>query len=98
MHANAFIFIILLLFSSSVAAFPKISVQHQRSIENLAEIQVTNQTDKTLICYVAIDGHKLFFRLQPQQASLWYTATDPRFNHSQFSTWCDYLVLYPKYK
>lgn len=98
MRVKAFIYFIFLVFSISASAFPKIMVQHQRNNENLAEIQVTNKTAETLICYVAIDGHKLFFRLQPQQASLWYKATDPRFNHNQFSTWCDYLSLHPKYE
>jgi hypothetical protein len=81
-----------------VSALPKVSVQHQRNTQNLAEIQVTNQTAQALICYVAIDGHKVFFRLQPHQPSQWYKATDTRFNHTQFSTWCDYLSLHPKYQ
>lgn len=89
---------ILLLIATSVSALPKIFVQHQRNIENLAEIQVTNQTVEHLICYVAIDGHKIFFRLQGLQPSKWYKATDSRFNYSHFSTWCDYLSLHPKYQ
>ncbi len=72
-------------------------MQHQRNVNNLAEIQITNQTSKALICYVAIDGHKLYFRLQADQASQWYKATDIRFNYTSFSTWCDYLSLYPEY-
>jgi len=88
----------LLVFSTSVSAKPKILVQHQRSAKNLAEIKVTNQTVETLICYVAIDGHKIYFRLQPLQPSQWYKATDIRLNYSNFSTWCDYLYLHPKYK
>ena len=86
-----------LVFSTSVCARPKILVQHQRSVTNLAEIQVTNQTIETLICYVAIDGHRVYFRLQSLQPSKWYKATDTRLNHSNFSTWCDYLYLHPKY-
>lgn len=72
-------------------------VQHQRSINNLAEVQITNQTSKQLICYVAIDGHRLYFRLLANQPSQWYKATDPRFIYSNFSTWCDYLSLHPEY-
>ncbi len=88
----------LLMFSTSIIAKPKIALQHQRSAQNLAEIKVTNLTVETLICYVAIDGHRLYFRLQAHQPSKWYKATDPRLNFSNFSTWCDYLYLHPEYK
>lgn len=77
---------------------PKFMVKHQRNENNLAEVQVINQTTEALICYVAIDGHKIRFRLLPRQPSIWYRATDPRFNNNNFSTWCDYLSLYPKYQ
>ena len=87
----------LLVCSTSVVAQPKVTVQHQRSPKNFAEIQITNQTIEQLICYVAIDGHKIYFRLQANQPSKWYKATDTRFNYSNFSTWCDYLYLHPKY-
>jgi len=86
------------MFSISVSALPKLLIQHKRSVKNLAEIQITNQTSKALLCYVAIDGYKIFFILQPQQPSKWYNATDPRFNYNHFSTWCDYLSLYPEYQ
>lgn len=92
------LYLAVLMFSVSIHAMPKFSVQHQRSAQNLAEIQVTNQTIETLVCYVAIDGHKIYFRLPPYQPSQWYKATDTRFNFSNFSTWCDYLYLHPKYK
>ena len=98
MPIKIFFYFMLLVFSISVSAKPKILVQHQRSAKNLAEIKVTNQTVETLICYVAIDGHKIYFRLQPLQPSQWYKATDTRLNYSNFSTWCDYLYLHPKYK
>lgn len=88
----------LLVFSISLSAQPKFLVQHQRSVKNLAEIQVTNKTNEALICYVAIDGHKIYFRLQAMQPSQWYKATDTRFSNNNFSTWCDYLSLHPKYK
>ncbi|MBL4941193.1 MAG: hypothetical protein JKY81_05955 [Colwellia sp.] len=97
MQVKIFIYFILLVFSTSVAAIPKILVQYQRSVKNIAEIQVTNQTNEALICYVAIDGHKMFFRLQALQPSQWYRATGPGFNYNSFSTWCDYLFLHPKY-
>ncbi len=97
MLIKIFLYFILLVFSTSVIAMPKIVVNYQRNAKNLAEIQVTNQTIKKLICYVAIDGHKKYFRLQPKQSSQWYKATDTRLNYNNFSTWCDYLSLHPKY-
>jgi len=96
--AKIFFYFMLLVFTTPVSAQPKIAVQHQRSAKNLAQIKVTNQTIETLICYVAIDGHKIYFRLQANQPSKWYKATDTRMNSSNFSTWCDYLYLHPKYK
>ena len=98
MLKKTFLYFSLLMFSISVVALPKLLVQHKRNANNLAEIQITNQTTEALICYVAIDGHKIFFLLQPQQPSKWYKATDPRFNYNHFSTWCDYLSLHPEYK
>tara|TARA_R110001583_G_scaffold1542_13_gene12045 strand:+ start:1429 stop:1794 length:366 start_codon:yes stop_codon:yes gene_type:complete len=97
MIVKIFFYFMLWVFSTSVSAQPKVMVQHQRSVNNFAEIQITNQTIKTLICYVAIDGHKIYFRLQANQPSQWYKATDTRFNYSNFSTWCDYLDSHPKY-
>lgn len=88
-------YFICVVISTSAIAQPKVTVQHQRSIDNLAEIQISNQTSKELICYVAIDGYKLYFRLLPNQPSQWYKATDTRFNYTNFSTWCDYLSLHP---
>jgi hypothetical protein len=87
----------MLVLATSAIAQPKFSLIHQRNDRNLAEIQIKNNTLETLICYVAIDGHKIYFRLQANQPSIWYNATDPRYNFSNFSTWCDYLSLHPKY-
>jgi hypothetical protein len=94
------IFICLMLFSVNtlIYASPKILIKHNRNAKNLAEIRVINQTQKKLICSIAIDGHKIYFHLVPKQPSKWYTATDVRFNFSNFSTWCDYLLLHPKYQ
>jgi hypothetical protein len=89
---------ILLTVSTALYAAPKVMVKHQRNAQNLAQIQITNQTIKKLICYVAIDGHKIFFHLPARLPSQWYVATDVRFNHTNFSTWCDYLSLHPKYQ
>ncbi len=88
----------LLLFATSASAMPKITVKHQRNIKDFAEIQVKNSTMENLICYVAIDGHKILFRLKAIESSKWYAATDTRFNHTHFNVWCDYLKLHPKYQ
>jgi hypothetical protein len=89
---------ILLTFSQESLAKPKVLIKHQRDINNLAEIQVINQTATELICYVAIDGHKIKFKLPPRQHSKWYRATSPSMNYQNFSTWCDYLSLHPQYQ
>jgi len=98
MKIKIFICFILLAVNTAILAAPKVTVKHQRNGKNLAEIQLTNHTIEKLICYVAIDGYKIYFRLPPQRPSQWYVATDVRFNHSNFSTWCDYLSLHPKYQ
>ena len=91
-------FALLLLLSTSVLAMPKITVKHQRNIKGFAEIQVMNDTMENLICHVAIDGYKILFRLKAIESSKWYAASDIRFNHTNFSVWCDYLALHPKYQ
>ena len=98
MKIKIFICFILLAVNTGIYAAPKVMVKHHRNANNLAEIQIINQTIKKLICYVAIDGHKIYFRLPAEQPSKWYVATDERFNHTNFSTWCNYLSLHPKYQ
>jgi hypothetical protein len=98
MKFKAFICLLFFTVHTVIQASPKVLVKHQRNTRNLAEVQVINQTIEMLICYAAIDGHKIFFRLPPRQPSQWYVATDERFNHTHFSTWCDYLSLHPKYQ
>jgi hypothetical protein len=87
----------VLILATSVFAQPKFRLHHQRDAQNLAQIQVINETIDPLLCYVAIDGYKIYFRLLPRESSIWYKATDTRFNYSNFSTWCDYLSLHPEY-
>jgi len=98
MFSKSFIFFLLFLFTTSALAMPKIKVKHQRNIKGFAEVQVSNDTMENLICHVAIDGHKVLFRLKAIESSRWYVATDIRFNHTHFSIWCDYLELHPKYQ
>ncbi|PCH97377.1 MAG: hypothetical protein COB83_02580 [Gammaproteobacteria bacterium] len=97
MFRNFVLACLLLVFSTSVIALPNFSVQFKRNAKNIAEVQITNQTLRSLVCYVAIDGRKIFFLLRTFEPSKWYKATDPAFNYSHFSTWCDYLYLYPEY-
>lgn len=91
-------YFIILLTAFTTVAMPKITITNQRTVKGFAQIQVSNTTMKKLICHVAIDGRKVKFRLMPLQPSQWYTATDKRFNHQNFSVWCDYLALHPKYQ
>jgi hypothetical protein len=83
--------LLILLMTFEVISAPKITIKHQRNAEGFAQIQITNESMEKLICYIAIDGHKIKFRLMPIQPSKWYTATDTRFNHQNFSVRCDYL-------
>lgn len=59
--------------------------------------QIINNTPNLLACYVAIDGFRIKFRLRPLQRSIWYKATDTRFNYKDFSSWCDYIENHPEY-
>jgi len=98
MKAYIMLLLALLFWPIQGDAKPNISIKNQRSNENLAQIKITNNTTKALICHIAIDGHKIRFRLPPRLPSQWYQATDTRFNYTHFSTWCDYLSLYPQYQ
>jgi hypothetical protein len=98
MALKVFALFTALLFSINALAMPKITVKHQRNAEGFAEVQVSNATMENLICHVAIDGHKILFRLKVIEYSRWFTTTDIRFNHTNFSVWCDYLKLHPKYQ
>jgi hypothetical protein len=89
--------LLLLLTAQSVYSMPKITVTHQRTATGFAQVQVVNTTMEKLICHIAIDGHKLLFTLLALEKSNWHTATDKRYNHRNFSIWCDYISLYPQY-
>lgn len=98
MTIKLFALITALLFSFSALSMPKIAVKHQRNAKGFAQVQVSNSTMENLICHVAIDGNKVLFRLKAIEYSRWYTATDIRYTHTNFSIWCDYLKLHPKYQ
>ncbi|KGJ92612.1 hypothetical protein [Colwellia psychrerythraea] len=98
MTIKLFALLTAFLFSVSALSMPKIAVKHQRNAKGFAQVQVSNKTMENLICHVAIDGNKILFRLKAIEYSKWFTATDIRYNHSNFSIWCDYLSLHPKYQ
>lgn len=81
-----------------VSAKPKYKSFFGYSLQGFARVQVKNETSTDLACWVAIDGHKIKFRLPALNTSQWYTATDKRFNYQNFSTWCDYIDLHPEYQ
>lgn len=98
MSIKTFTLFSTIILSTSVLSMPKTTVKNQRNINGFVELQVSNSTMENLICHVAIDGHKTLFRLKAIESSRWFTATDIRFNHTNFSVWCDYLKLHPKYQ
>lgn len=93
------IFLILFgIISFATHALPKIHVEHRTNGQDIPSVKVTNKTALTLACYVAVDGYKKRFILQPYNASSWFSATDNSYNHTQFSTWCDSLEFHPEYE
>lgn len=84
--------------SHQVQAKPKYKSLFGHSLQGFARIQVKNETSKDLACWVAIDGHKIKFRLPALNTSQWYTSNDKRYNYQHFSTWCDYIDLHPEYQ
>lgn len=87
---------ISITFSSQ--ALPKYDVEHDTNAHGIARIKLTNATNTTLACYIAIDGYKKKFILGPFNSSKWYAATDKRFDTTSFRTWCDLLEFYPHYE
>ena len=88
----------VIIISPVIWASPKITLTFGESSDGFARVKIKNETFEPLACYVAIDGHKVKFQLQVKSASRWITATDQRFNYQNFSTWCDYLEIHPKYR
>jgi len=88
----------LSLFSLPVNALPKINVEHKTNLQGIPSVKITNETTLTLACYVAIDGYKKRFALQPFASSKWFSATSSTYEHTSFSTWCDSIEFHPKYK
>lgn len=97
MGIKIYFYIVMLTFSPVIVALPKVTVSFGDS-NGFARIKIKNETFEPLACYVAIDGHKVKFKLQGQSSSRWISATDKRFNYQNFSSWCDYLELHPNYQ
>ncbi|MFT5812758.1 MAG: hypothetical protein ACI9VT_000495 [Psychroserpens sp.] len=98
MKITGYFFAAVMMISPVIWASPKTTLTFGVSSDGFARVKIKNQTSEPLACYVAIDGHKVKFQLQFQSTSRWITATDQRFNYQNFSTWCDYLEVHPKFK
>lgn len=90
MHRFLLAFFLIIFFSQNALAEPKIKLIHKRGPDNRANLQVKNESNSNLICYVSIDGHKKHFKLRPFQRSKSFRATHSKFNSNHFSVWCDY--------
>lgn len=97
MKMTKYFFAALIIFSPVSLALPKVTVTFDKSSDGFARVRIKNETFVPLACFVAIDGHKIKFQLRAKSTSRWVTATDKRFNYRNFSTWCDYLEIHPKY-
>ena len=84
------LFLVLITFSISTIASPKIKVNHKRGSDNIAQVQVKNETNSYLKCYVAINGHKKHFVIPPFAPSKWYKARHSKYNSKHFSVRCEY--------
>jgi len=96
-----------LLFSVTIGVFITSFALHARprtenvygfSLDGYARVKIINRTAVDLACFVAIDGHKIKFKLAALAESKWYKATDKRFKYTDFHTWCDYIELHPEYQ
>jgi len=88
----------LVLFSAQLFSMPKITVNKKVNQQGYVEVTVKNNTQEPLACYVAINGQKVRFKLIPLALSKRYKATSKAQEHTDISTWCDYLEFHPRYK
>jgi hypothetical protein len=95
MNKIIFILILAILASFSVYPKPKYQIEYGFTAEKFAKTRIINETNSVLICYIAIDGYKRFFKLNPYQSSDWFKATDLRFTYRNFSHWCDFSTNHP---
>jgi hypothetical protein len=80
-------FVFFGIISFSINALPKIHVEHKTNGQGVPSVKVTNKTALTLACYVAIDGYKKRFILQPFNSSKRFSASSNLYDHTNFSTW-----------
>tara|TARA_R110000772_G_scaffold74292_4_gene161931 strand:+ start:962 stop:1270 length:309 start_codon:yes stop_codon:yes gene_type:complete len=97
MNITKYFCAVAIFISPVILASPKITISFGDS-NGFAQVKIKNETFEPLACYVAIDGHRIKFQLQVKSSSPWISATDKQFNYQNFSTWCDYLEIHPKYK
>jgi hypothetical protein len=90
--------IILLIISPLSWSLPKVTVTFNKTAAGFTQVKIRNETLESLACFVAIDGFQKKFQLRAKSSTQWITATDTRYNYQNFSTWCDYLDVHPKYK
>jgi hypothetical protein len=90
MYRFSLAFLVLIIFSNFALAKPQIKLIHKRGQDNKAMIQIKNESNYLLDCYVAIDGHKKHFKLKPNRLSKSFKATHSKFNSNHFSVSCDY--------
>lgn len=90
--------LLLILFCPLAFALPKVSVAFGITPDGYTRVRIQNETAERLACYVAIDGFQRKFQLRPKSITGWFKATDKRFTYKNFSTWCDYIDIHPKYK
>lgn len=98
MRYKYFIYLFLFTLSPLASALPKIAIAYNKTAEGFMRTQIKNETLEQLACYVAIDGFKRKYQLRPRSTSRWFTATDTKFNYTDFKIWCDYLEVHPKYR
>jgi len=90
--------LIFVITSFSVNALPKVDVEHRTSGKGVPSVKIANKTRLTLACFVAIDGYKKRFILQPFNSSQWFAASSNLYDHTNFSTWCDSIEFHPHYE
>ena len=89
--------VILLFVTSQIEGKPHTSSVYSKSADGHVRVKIVNKMASTLACYIAIDGHKIKFRLLPLQASKWHSSTNKSYKYTDFSTWCGYIEQYPVY-
>ena len=88
---------ILLFATLQIEGKPHTSIVYSKSVDGHVRVKIVNKMASTLACYIAIDGHKIKFRLLPMQDSQWHSSTNKAYKYTNFSTWRGYIEQYPAY-